>query len=202
MKNYTEKEICVFNGVMALSKAGKKIYNVTVQDIARAANMGKGTLYEYFSSKEEILLNTLVYFLGLENAKAEKISAEDICFKDKVFALYDLIIKSFDDGFAMVSQLAVSDDMLSIPKIISENMQHIEQVMTNRKQLIMDILQSGVEEGIISLDFAEDYIIMAITANLACLNHCLHLPAAVAGVCQIEQKKQYAYTLLLKSLNN
>ena len=26
-KNYTEKEICVFNGVMALSKEGKKIYN-------------------------------------------------------------------------------------------------------------------------------------------------------------------------------
>lgn len=202
MKNYTEKEICVFNGVMAISKAGKKIYNITVQDIAKAANMGKGTLYEYFSSKEEILLNTLVYFLGLENQKAQKIAQENISFKDKVYKLYDLILKSFDDGFAAVSQFSSSDEMLDIPKLINDSKEYIEQVMTTRNQLIMDILQSGVKEGVISLDFDRDYITMAIMANLSCLNYCLHLPAGVSDICQIEQKKDYAYTLLLKSLSN
>ncbi|MBE6894286.1 MAG: TetR/AcrR family transcriptional regulator [Ruminococcaceae bacterium] len=202
MKNYTEKEICVFNGVMALSKAGKKIYNITVQDIAKAANVGKGTLYEYFPSKEEILLNTLVYFLGLENQKAQKIAQENISFKDKVYKLYDLILKSFEDGFAAVSQFSSSDEMLDIPKLINDSKEYIEQVMTTRNQLIMDILQSGVDEGVISLEFDADYITMAIMANLSCLNYCLHLPTGVSNVCQIEQKKDYAYTILLKSLNH
>jgi len=202
MKNYTEKEICVFNGVMALSKEGKKIYNITVQDIAKAANVGKGTLYEYFSSKEEILLNTLVYFLGLENQKAQKIAQQDISFKDKVYKLYDLILKSFEDGFAAVSQFSSSDEMLDIPKLINDSKEYIEQVMTTRNQLIMDILQSGVDEGVISMDFDRDYITMVIMANLSCLNYCLHLPAGVSDICQIEQKKDYAYTILLKSLNH
>ena len=200
-KQYTEKEISVFGGVMALSKEGKKIYNITVQDIARAANMGKGTLYEYFSSKEEIIINALMYFLGLENQKAEKIAFSDMTFREKIYALYDLLLKSFEDGFAAVSQFVTSDEMLNIPKIIQDQQQYIEQVMTLRNQLVMSILKSGVDEGVIRLDFDADYIRMAIMANLSCLNTCIHLPLTSPDVCQIEQKKDHAYTILLKTLN-
>ncbi|MBQ9845557.1 MAG: TetR/AcrR family transcriptional regulator [Oscillospiraceae bacterium] len=200
-KQYTEKEICVFGGVMALSKDGKKIYNITVQDIAKASNMGKGTLYEYFSSKEEIIINALMYFLGLENQKAEKIAFSKMSFKEKIYALYDLLLKSFEDGFAAVSQFVTSDEMLNIPKIIHDQQEYIEEVMTLRNELVMTILQQGVEEGVISLDFDADYIRMAIMANLSCLNTCIHLPAVGLNVCQIEQKKDHAYTILLKTLN-
>ena len=200
-KQYTEKEICVFGGVMALSKEGKKIYNITVQDIAKASNMGKGTLYEYFSSKEEIIINALMYFLGLENEKAEKIAFSSTGFRDKIYALYDLLIQSFEDGFAVVSQFATSDEMLNIPKIIHDQQEYIEEVMTLRNELVMAILRQGVKEGVIRLDFDSDYIRMAIMANLSCLDSCIHLPETTRDVCQIEQKKNHAYTLLLKSLN-
>jgi len=200
-KQYTEKEISVFSGVMALSKEGKKIYNITVQDIAKAANMGKGTLYEYFSSKEEIIINALMYFLSLENQKAEKIAFSSAGFKEKIYALYNLLFKSFEDGFAAVSQFATSDEMLNIPKIIHDQKEYIEEVMTLRNELVMTILKQGVEEGLIRLDFDPDYIRMAIMANLSCLNTCIHLPAAAADICQIEQKKDHAYTILLKTLN-
>lgn len=199
--NYTEKEINIFNGVKALSKSGKKIYNITVQEIAKAAGVGKGTLYEYFSSKEDIIINALMYFLACENLKAEEIAAADICFKDKIYSLYDLIIKSFADGFAMVSQLAASDEMLDIPKLISEQREYIEKVMEHRNDIIVKILSDGVKEGAISLDFDREYIEMAILANLSCINQCICTPQNGHDVCQIEQKKDTAYTLLLKSLN-
>ncbi len=200
-KQYTEKEISVFNGVMALSKEGKKIYNITVQDIAKAANVGKGTLYEYFSSKEDILINTMVYYLGLENHRAEQIADSDTSFRDKVYGLYDLILKSFEDGFAAVSQFASGEEMLGIPKLIEDNEEYIRQVMTSRNQLIFRLLNTGEKEGAIRLDFGQEYITMAIMANLSCLNSCLHLPKAADYICQIEQKKDIAYTLLLKTLN-
>ncbi|MBR6519100.1 MAG: TetR/AcrR family transcriptional regulator [Oscillospiraceae bacterium] len=200
-KIYSEKEISVFKGVMALSKEGKNIYNITVQDIAKAANMGKGTLYEYFSSKEDILINTLVYFLGLENKKAEEIADKGLSFEATVYSLYDLILQSFEDGFAMVSRFASGDNMLDIPKLIEDNRDYIEQVMTSRDQLILRMLKIGEKEGVIRLDFGSEYITMAIMANLSCLNHCLHLPKSAEYIRQIEQKKEIAYTLLLKSLN-
>lgn len=38
----------------------KGIYNATVDDVAAAAELGKGTIYLYFSSKEEILAHLLL----------------------------------------------------------------------------------------------------------------------------------------------
>ena len=200
-KQYTEKEISVFKGVMALSKEGKKIYNVTVQDIAKAANVGKGTLYEYFTSKEEILLNTIVYYLSLENAKAQQIADSGSSFRDMIYKLYDLILDSFEDGFAVVSQIASGESILDIPRLISENKEYLDYAMSRRDKLVLQILRHGAEEGTIRMDFSQEYIVMAIMANLSCLNSCLHLPKAAEYIRQIEQKKDIAYTLLLKSLN-
>ncbi len=202
MRNYTEKEICIFNGVMHLCKSGKKIYNITVQDIADAANVGKGTLYEYFSSKEEIIVNALVYFLCQENQRAIDIADSKASFKEKVWALYDLVTKSFEEGFAAVSRLMSGDTAPDISKILKDNKTYIDKVMTGRTELVKKILKSGESEGAISLDFDSDYITMAIMANLSCLNQCIHLPQAGLELCQNDQKKQYAYTLLLKSLNH
>ena len=202
IKTYSDKEICVFNGVLSLCKDGKKIYNITVQQIAKAANMGKGTLYEYFSSKEEIIVNALMYFLQQDNLKAEEIAASSAAFKDKIYGLYDLIFASFEEGFAKISQFVLSDEILNIPQLISQQQEYLKQVMDFRKDVIMKILQSGVDQGAISLDFDAEYITMAIKANLGSLNSCQHLPQCSISVCQNEQKKAYAYTLLLKSLNH
>jgi AcrR family transcriptional regulator len=43
--------------------AGKGFSRTTINDIAKAAGIGKGTVYEYFSNKEEIVLETFRFFM-------------------------------------------------------------------------------------------------------------------------------------------
>ena len=62
-KTYSPKEIAAFRGLLQLAAGGKHFSNIKVQDIATAASIGKGTLYEYFSSKEDILSCTMLYTL-------------------------------------------------------------------------------------------------------------------------------------------
>ncbi|MBQ7816348.1 MAG: TetR/AcrR family transcriptional regulator [Oscillospiraceae bacterium] len=155
-KTYSEKEICVFNGVLSLCKEGKKIYNITVQEIAKAADMGKGTLYEYFSSKEDIILNALLYFLWQDNLKSEEIAQSGVCFKQKVYGLYDLVAASFENGFALLSQFAVSEEILNFPKLISSHSEYVTELVDFRKDVIVRILKSGVAEGVISLDLTRN----------------------------------------------
>ena len=79
--------------------------------------------------------------------------------------------------------------------------EYLDYAMSRRDKLVLQILRHGAEEGTIRMDFSQEYIVMAIMANLSCLNSCLHLPKAAEYIRQIEQKKDIAYTLLLKSLN-
>ena len=51
----TRRETAVYQAALRLIARGASPAAMKVQDIAREAGIGKGTVYEYFSSKEEIL---------------------------------------------------------------------------------------------------------------------------------------------------
>jgi hypothetical protein len=46
---YSEKKIAIFNGIIELMEKGINPYSIKVSDIARAADVGKGTIYDYFA---------------------------------------------------------------------------------------------------------------------------------------------------------
>ena len=49
-----EKKTQVYLGVISLVQQGRSLNELKVSEIAVASGIGKGTCYEYFSSKEEI----------------------------------------------------------------------------------------------------------------------------------------------------
>lgn len=55
MAKNAEKETALYEAVFRLLARGEKMYSVTVQQIAEEAGIGKGTVYEYFTSREEII---------------------------------------------------------------------------------------------------------------------------------------------------
>lgn len=56
-----EKEQAVYRAVLALLEQGNDLSTLTVSRIAAAAGIGKGTVYEYFASKEEIVRGLIEY---------------------------------------------------------------------------------------------------------------------------------------------
>lgn len=65
---WSEKEKRIFKAVLALADRGVDMRTVKMQEIAAEADFGKSTLYEYFPSKEELLLETMRYCLQQESA--------------------------------------------------------------------------------------------------------------------------------------
>ena len=61
-----EKERNIFSAVLALAGRGEDLSAMKMQEIAAEADVGKSTLYEYFKSKEELLMATMSYCLQQE----------------------------------------------------------------------------------------------------------------------------------------
>lgn len=61
-KEPTEKMIRLFDAVAALLEEGADVKDLKVIDITERAGIGKGTAYEYFKSKEELLLEAQIYY--------------------------------------------------------------------------------------------------------------------------------------------
>lgn len=67
MKTETnEKVLAMYQAVCALLEEGCDIYKIKVSDITARAGIGKGTAYEYFRSKEELMAKALQYDFFLQ----------------------------------------------------------------------------------------------------------------------------------------
>lgn len=67
--SHAQRKAKVYEAALALTSQGVSPAALTIQQLADAAGIGKGTVYEYFSSKEEILQGVARYCFAQENAR-------------------------------------------------------------------------------------------------------------------------------------
>ena len=67
--SHAQRKAKVYEAALALTSQGVSPAAMTIQQLADAAGIGKGTVYEYFSSKEEILQGVARYCFEQENER-------------------------------------------------------------------------------------------------------------------------------------
>ena len=84
-----KKAIAIYEAIIALINEGADVNEMKVGDITNRAGIGKGTAYEYFQSKDEMVASALFYNImrQIETAKALILAADD--FHGKFRALLD-----------------------------------------------------------------------------------------------------------------
>lgn len=131
--------IIAAKGLFARFGLGK----TTMEDIARASNKAKSTLYYYFKSKEDVF--THVIMLEIAGLKAAIGSAvrreEDPCEKFRAFV-----------GTRMAYFAKKSDQYISIREEYHRNHAFIKDVLDDYSQweiaLIRGVLMVGIEKGV------------------------------------------------------
>ncbi len=67
--SHAQRKAKVYEAALTLTARGISPAAMTIQQLADAAGMGKGTVYEYFSSKDEILQGLARYCFERENER-------------------------------------------------------------------------------------------------------------------------------------
>lgn len=61
-KEFSPKEKAIYRAVIDLFREGADLNSLTVAEITGKAGIGKGTAYEYFSDKEEMIAKAVFYY--------------------------------------------------------------------------------------------------------------------------------------------
>lgn len=112
----------------------------SLDDIAKEAGMGKGTIYYYFESKEDIFLEVAKYHSGKFY----------ILLKEKISQ-----VSSFEDKFTLAIKLPIkliyehAPILLDAVKNIPCNYLHkLEQFRHDNKHLMISLLEEIIQEGV------------------------------------------------------
>lgn len=184
---YTEKQIQVFTGVLTLARQGVDMGSLRVQQIADAAGLGKGTLYEYFSSKEEILASTVHWCLTQILNRLDRIMENPGSFEEHVAgmlrALWDTLLgdatmyHSLSSG--MKGKQPACCQFTEAQKDLLERLQTLEQAL----------IAQGRAEGMIRPDYTDDYcrcvMETALMASAAAVQSPANSPVHTDNLCRM-----------------
>jgi len=118
------------------------IRELTISQIAETANVGKGTIYEYFKNKEDIVFEIITVFIAEYEKRLSAMVEEDIPTKEKLFYFFSMI-HGDEDG---KKQMLIYREFLAIaltqgtPEMVAFNMKC--------RTVFSDILGRIINKGI------------------------------------------------------
>lgn len=197
----SEKVQKMYEAISELVQEKKDVATLKVSDITSRAGIGKGTAYEYFSSKEEIIVHASLWLCVRQNKEMAKELEKLKGFRNKFFFLLewmqthkeqnDLILKAMKGSFHGECDKIreyVPDGLLSKAK----------EYMTRQIHALFDL---GYAEGIFTQQDVEKRMIVFFGAMMQYnfgLIDCKTL--CISGMSE-EEHRQFTYECMVKALN-
>jgi len=123
-------------------------YNkTTIDDIAKKARVGKGTVYLYFRSKKDIMLALTDLTNDRITRKLESIASEDKSPQDRIRACVLYRIMTL---FDLVHRYPHSQDVIA--SILPEIVQRLDRYVRRHGQLLAEILRQGNSSGVFNVE--------------------------------------------------
>ncbi|MDE6202061.1 MAG: TetR/AcrR family transcriptional regulator [Lachnospiraceae bacterium] len=157
-----------YQAVIDLFREGADLNNLTVSEITAKAGIGKGTAYEYFSNKEEMIAGALFHELKRE--------CQDMCRQLKeeegLYARMNRVLISMEKKMVEISCFVRVIHVLMDNSAISSKLREIVETKKEEDMLVMDIVrlileqETGTESSLTKEERA--YLTMAVFSKLVC----------------------------------
>ncbi|WP_294952500.1 TetR/AcrR family transcriptional regulator [Sulfurovum sp.] len=121
------------------------IGELTISQIAKTAGVGKGTIYEYFENKEDIVFEIMQTFIVEHEKRLEEISRSEMSTKEKLFHFFYLL---FENETAR-KHLGIYKEFLAI-SLMQETRAMLDFSEACRERFLFilnNILEAGVRSG-------------------------------------------------------
>lgn len=144
----SEKVQKMYEAVAAFVEEKRDLSAIKVSDITSRAGIGKGTAYEYFSSKEEIIMHATMWLSGKQMNQLVSGISERTGFKEKYFYLlkWMQVHRQYNDLLLKTMKGSFQGDCEKIKNSVStELMDKSREYVETQIDLI---LEQGYQEGI------------------------------------------------------
>lgn len=154
----TDKVIALYHAVEDFIADGTELSSMRVGDIAAKAGIGKGTTYEYFASKEELIVKAMLYLVGSMTKRIIHNMEKVETFHDKFMLLMDEMEEKVKQRACILKYFHMLSDLNLCKQLQEQLLMSEEASKSNPMRIIRYLLKEGQKEGIIGKNYAQSYM--------------------------------------------
>ena len=144
------------------------ISQVSISVIAKKVEIGKSTVYEYFSNKDELVFDTYMFMFNYyENLLTQPLKS--VHFKDAFIEQVKMILDAMKDAKNIIEIIMNKHHQINYPNQVSLD-RKLDVIKTKMEERFLSIFKMGVEQEIIMPPFKQDktrgYVIQALINGL------------------------------------
>ncbi len=156
------KVLQLYQAVNQLVDEGADPGSLRISAITDRAGIGKGTAYEYFNSKDEIVVNAVVYQMQTAMKELEKGLLERENFTEQLAYLLDEVSAQKDKPNNFLKLIHFLVDTSDFSRQVQEIMDSAACEKFHLIQLFRKLLGAAMQKGEIRRDLPLDYMVFSM----------------------------------------
>jgi AcrR family transcriptional regulator len=135
---------------------GRRFHEVTLDEVAQYAGVGKGTIYRYFADKEDLFHQLMTYGFDEMCEGLLEIDASKLSFEEHLVAMCTKISEFFMGRHALARMMGETE-----ARMHGFHAKHKEVFIAKRSRLhgiFVDVFRNGIEQGLIRTDLPVEAI--------------------------------------------
>lgn len=192
------KVLQLYQAVLQLVEEGADVGNIRVSAITERAGIGKGTAYEYFDSKEEIVACAVVYRTAILRGWLQCELEKRESFAEQLDFLLDEICKRNCEMNGLLQLIHILTDHTELSRLIRQKMESKAFEPYTPVTLFRNVIDMGIQKGELRSDLPPDYQVYTLLSHL--MTYMLAIHTEQNFHIEVEQMRNLVYQELLKEL--
>lgn len=164
---------------------------VSMTQIAKGAEISKGTLYWHFDSKEELFREIAVGGITHFNNLFEDIAQKDISSDEKIREMVECVLET------LIKHLGIMDVFRNNVELISRDFKDtIEAKHKENIEIVTRIVEQGIEEGLIKGENPTDISTMILSVLFTS-----HTKELLDNAEKVEKKIDFIYDFIMNGIS-
>lgn len=167
-KEMSPKVTALYQAIIALFEEGTDMSAVTVSEIAARAGIGKGTVYEYFSNKEEMIAGALYYSMEeLCNRLREKIWQKESLY-DKMMQILLTMEEQMKETSSFLHLLHLKESSSEIGRRMKEMVEEHKEEKNFITDVFYEMVEAEIEPGLRRDTDGITYLALTVFSRVLC----------------------------------
>lgn len=198
-ESLSPKVKALYEAVSELISENVDVRDVKVSDITGRAGIGKGTAYEYFSNKEEIISSALIYHIDMICSQVMTAIDRMEDFAEMVDYLLVCMDREIPKRDCLIQFIQLLTDNSLISQLLHRKIKESNSELCMPQTLIDRILQKGIRQGYLKEQLPFFYMRMVFMSKV--MVYALYITSDEAEkVCDKQQMHRLLYEGLIKEL--